>query len=215
MITVTVASQKGGCGKSTLSRHGSVILPNAVLLDLDPQGTTKTWLTRRNNNGVSEPKSVLASPQRVADAVRAVAAKGFSWMVVDTPPEHDDQRAIQAAIAVSDYVLIPCKPSPDDMDVIPQTIRLARNAGKPFGIVMTMTRHAKFDDGACKLIETLAGEMGGDFSPVRIANRVAYVESVHYSEAVTEYDPKGKAASEMRELWAWVMERASAHAGRG
>lgn len=207
MKVVSVASQKGGCGKSTMSRHGSVLLPNAILLDLDPQGTTNKWLDRRQKKGVTTPRTMVASPQRAREAARRAAEVGCEWLVIDTPPEHDDQRAIRAAIDVADYVLIPCKPSPDDMDVIPKTVNLARESGKPFGIVMSMFRHSRFDEAACTFIESLAARMGGDFSPVRIVNRVAYVESVHHSEAVTEYAPRSPAADEMRKLWEWVRER--------
>ena len=207
MKTVSVASQKGGCGKSTLSRHGSVILPNSILLDLDPQGTTRRWLKRREDGGVYEPRTLIATPARAAEAARKAEEVGCEWLVVDTPPEHDDQRAIRAAIEIADYVLIPCKPSPDDMDVIPKTVKLARDSGKPFGIVMTMFRHSGFDEAACQLMEKLADRLQGDFAPVRIVNRVAYVQSVYEAKAVTEYAPKSQAAAEIRKLWDWVAER--------
>lgn len=210
MITVTVASQKGGSGKSTLSRHGSVLLPNAVLMDLDPQHTTRNWLVKRHQKGIVTPRAIIADPHRVPEAVAKAGELGAEWMVIDTPPEHDDQRAIVAGVRAADYVLIPCKPSPDDMEVISHTIRLTKNANKPFGVVMTMTRRSRYDEGACKFIEGLVTGTLGDFCQTRVVNRVTYVESVHQALSVTEYDASSKAAEEMTSIWAWVKARAEA-----
>jgi hypothetical protein len=47
------------------------------------------------------------------------------WLFVDTPPSHEDPRSVEMAIAVADLVLIPVRPSPDDLEAVGPTIGLA------------------------------------------------------------------------------------------
>jgi len=71
MITITVASQKGGVGKTTSAvtlAHGLAIAGRRVLLlDLDPQGQCASALGREHENGVF---GWLVSGLPLADVVR-------------------------------------------------------------------------------------------------------------------------------------------------
>lgn len=208
MKTIAVAMQKGGCGKSTVSRHGAAILPNSALLDLDPQGTTLKWLEKRKAQGIETPTAIKVPLARLDDALAQVRAHGgVEYLVIDTPPEHDDQRAIRAAIRVADYVLLPAKPSPDDLEVLNDTLKLVRQAGKPHGFVLTMTRPTKGLLEAQELLTRVASQSSGELCPFTMGNRVAYTDSVFSAQAVTEYEPHGAAAEETTAIWNWAVER--------
>lgn len=206
MQTVAVAMQKGGCGKSTLSRHGSVILPRTALMDLDPQGTTLRWLDKRREKGVKVPGAIKSSVKRAEEAMQRVQDHGgFNYLIIDTPPEHDDQRTIRFAIEASDFVLMPCKASPDDLEVLKDTIKLAHQYGKPFGVVLTMVRQGSRSlQQAQELLEPVCEKAGGWLCPASMGNRVDYVDAVYFSQTVTEYNKSGQAAQEMTQIWEWV-----------
>ncbi len=44
-------------------------------------------------------------------------------------------------------------------------------------------------------------------SPVLIGNRTAYSDATGSSLGVTEYEPHGKAAEEVRGLWQWLLRQ--------
>lgn len=206
MKVISVAMQKGGCGKSTLARHGSVILPRTALLDLDPQGTTLRWLDKRRDNGTKVPAALRTTFVRAAEAVEKVRQHpAIQHLIIDTPPEHDDQRTIRFAIEAADFVVMPCKPSPDDLEVLKDTLRLVIAAQKPFGVVLTMVRPGSRSlEQAQELLGPLCKKYGGELCPITVGNRVAYTDSVFFAKTVSEYEPNGQAAKEMKEIWRWV-----------
>jgi chromosome partitioning protein len=53
--------------------------------------------------------------------------------------------------------------------------------------------------------ETLAEQ--GHVCPVMIAERRAFARALTGGLAVTEFDPLGKGAGEMREFWQWVAQQ--------
>ena len=209
MKTIAVAMQKGGCGKSTLSRHGSVILPRTALMDLDPQGTTMRWLDKRRDKGVKVPGAIKSSLKRADEALKKVEDHGgFRHLIIDTPPEHDDQRTIRFAIEASDFVLMPCKASPDDLEVLRETIKLAQQYEKPFGVVLTMVRQGSRSlIQSQELLKPFCEKAGGALCPFFMGNRVDYIDAVFFSQTVTEFNETGQAAQEMKNIWQWVGEQ--------
>ena len=67
---------------------------------------------------------------------------------------------------------------------------------------------ARVQDG----VETLE-EMGGLISPL-ILSRVDYQEAARHGRGVTELNPHGAAADEMRSLWASIRRRLARAKGR-
>jgi chromosome partitioning protein len=112
MRVLVLASQKGGAGKTTLSRHLAVEAERAgagpvVLLDADPQGGLAAWWNRRRADTPVFFSSTLAElPRRIEQA----RAGGFALAVIDTPPQVTS--LIRAVVQLADLVLIPTRPSP-------------------------------------------------------------------------------------------------------
>lgn len=84
MKTIAICSQKGGSGKSTLARHGSVLLTKSALLDLDPQGTSKSWLDKRKAVGLKYPTGVITDWTKVQTVKDRAIESGFQHLVIDT-----------------------------------------------------------------------------------------------------------------------------------
>jgi cellulose biosynthesis protein BcsQ len=54
-------------------------------------------------------------------------AGGFKLVIIDTPPQATS--LISAVVALADLVLIPTRPSPDDLDAVGRMIDIVENAG--------------------------------------------------------------------------------------
>lgn len=201
MKTIAICSQKGGSGKSTLARHGSVVLPRSVLLDLDPQGTSRRWLDKRKKAGFSDPAAVIADWTKVQAIKERAREKGYQHLIIDTAPEHDDERSIRAAVDAADLTVIPVKPSPDDLEVIPGMLKII--GGRPFVFVLTMcVPRSRMLEQARSLLESR-----GDVCPITIGNRVSFPEAGFDGSAVTEYEPDGPAADEIRKIFDWIQKK--------
>lgn len=200
MKTIAICSQKGGSGKSTLARHGSVLLPKSALLDLDPQGTSRRWLEKRKASGLPDPTAVVTDWTRVKAVRDRAIENGFEHLMIDTAPEHDDERSIRAAIEIADLTVIPVKPSPDDLEVVPGILKIIGD--RPFVFVLTMvTQRSRMLEQARELLTKR-----GPVCPTPLTNRVSFPEAGMNGSAVTEYEPDGQAAVEMRNVFSWVKQ---------
>jgi len=115
-MILSLISQKGGVGKSTLARLLAVEFTRAgwtvKIADLDPaQGTSTKWGLRRDELRV-EPEIQV---QKFRDPARAIRdAAGFDLLILDGPAHSDRSGAVMAK--ASDLVLIPTGYSVDDLD---------------------------------------------------------------------------------------------------
>jgi len=114
-IIISFVSQKGGVGKSTLSRAVSVGASQenqtVKIADLDTQqGTSTDWHRQRLNNGFNS----IGSVELFGTAENALKeAKNFDFLIIDCPA-----RASKSTLKIakkSDLVLIPTGASRDDL----------------------------------------------------------------------------------------------------
>ena len=77
MQVVSVLSEKGGAGKTTLSVHLAVAAQlaglDAVIIDLDPQASAADWSDRRG----SAPEAVAIPPVRLGKLLGELRRTGF------------------------------------------------------------------------------------------------------------------------------------------
>lgn len=198
MKTIAVISQKGGSGKSTLARHAAAMLPRAALIDLDPQGTCRRWIDRRRESGYKNPGFTVAKWDKLLDLHRALTDRGADYLIIDSPPSHDDERTIRAAVELADLIMIPVKPTPEDIEVLAGVEALTGN--KPHFYVMTMINPRSNIYTTARILL----EKRGRVAPVGIANRVAFPESSFAGLTVEEYEPSGHAAHEMKALIRYI-----------
>lgn len=124
MSTVFIGflSQKGGVGKSALSRTTAREYANngweVKIADFNiKQGTSYSWNARRMQNEIS-PEIAVEQFARVAKAARA--AEPYNLMVFDGSPDADMQTLELAKMC--DLIVLPTGYSTDDME---PTIKLA------------------------------------------------------------------------------------------
>ena len=87
-------------------------------------------------------------------------------------------------------------------------------AGSAVDIVKAAGVRAVFVLSACPFrspeiaeTRTVLAEYGLPIAPVEIIDRRAFARAVATGRAVTEFESDGKAATEIRALWAWLKEQ--------
>jgi chromosome partitioning protein len=196
--TVLIASQKGGAGKTALARNLGVAAVEAgqrtLLVDLDPQGSLSDWWQGRT----AEQPEMFERPPRPDQLGDVLAAlSGFDLVVIDTPPS--DHPWMGKVATLADLVVIPSKPSPDDLRAIGSTLAMVKRAGTPFAFVLSQVPpRSRLTGEAARVLA-----QHGKVAPVNIGLRVSFAETSATGEGVTETSDH-KAAEEVRGLLQYV-----------
>jgi chromosome partitioning protein len=204
MRTIAFVTQKGGSGKSTLASSLAVaaqeMKERVCVVDMDPQGSLTNWAKTRGLDDIAVTASGAA---RLPAALAGLEGKGFTLAIIDTPGAEGP--ASSAAMMVADLNIIPSRPSLFDLWASAKTRAALKQVGGDFVFLLNQCppaqQTARVQDG----VETLE-EMGGLISPL-ILSRVAYQEAARHGWGVTELNPHGAAAEEMRGLWASLRRR--------
>jgi chromosome partitioning protein len=138
-MILTVASYKGGVGKTTTAVHLAAYLQTlapTLLLDGDQTRNATAWSQRASSDAV--PGQRGAFPFRVAPIDQAAKlARDYEHIVIDTGqrPSPED---LQAAAEGCDLMVVPAVPSALDTDGLGQTVRaLQKIQGANFSILLT------------------------------------------------------------------------------
>lgn len=203
MKTVVVTCQKGGAGKTTLVSHLAVAAENAgngpaVVIDADPQQTLATWWNARASD---TPKLAPVSLRDLSGKLDALQTAGFAYCFIDTPPALTEPN--RQVLKLADLVLIPARPSPNDLWSLAATLDLVKEAGAPFVFVLTQAKA-----NARITVQTIAAlsQHGQVFQSV-LHDRVDYPASMTDGRTALEINPNGPAAAEIAELWGCTRKR--------
>lgn len=126
-MTITIANQKGGVGKTTLAYLIGECIANSsdkmkvVAKDYDPQKSLTAILE------VAGGKMTIAEPHGKADCT-----------IIDTPPNMGDA-LVGKAVSQSDLVLIPTQPTPTAIRATMNFIRSLN--GRKAAVVWTTVKH--------------------------------------------------------------------------
>jgi len=208
MKTISILSQKGGSGKTTVSLHLACAAMEAgklaVVVDLDPQGSAATWHAARTRAGHSNDPFVQPThPAQLESVLKACEGQGVDFVFIDTAPQSDNV-AVTAA-QLSDVVLITCKPSVMDLRAISSTLRLAEIAQvKPYIVLTQIEPSGTREAEAAQTLKSL----NTGVLPYGTGKRVAYMDSLIDGLSAIEYEPSGKAAVESRALYKHVVKLA-------
>jgi chromosome partitioning protein len=204
MKTIALVTQKGGAGKSTLASSLAVAAFEAgervCLIDLDPQATLTTWGKTR---GEADIPVVAATPAKLPAVIAALADKGVTLAFIDTPGAEGP--AASAAMSAAQLCLIPARPTAFDLWASANTREALKRGKGDYVFVLNQCppaqQSARIEEGVAAL-----EAMGGLLSPLVLA-RVDYQEAARLGWGVTELNPHGAAAGEMRALWASLKKR--------
>lgn len=203
-MIVALYSTKGGCGKSTLAVCLAAYWSQSkktVLIDADPQASLS--LCRQEVLGVPV---VQDTSKGIGKTIDKLAAE-YQRVVIDTAGYR--RRKNLEALAHSDFVLIPCKPSPFDLREAMEAAQLlgeiaserGRKGAPPrYAVVLTMAQRTAV---SAQIREELQ-HSGVPFMSAQIGQRVAFVET-----PITGFPAAGSVAALEIELLAKELRRRS------
>lgn len=196
---ITVATMKGGSGKSTLASclavHWHLRGRSSTIIDADPQRSIARLATREKAlGGITVVEDASENAWKTA---RKVAGNGP--IIIDTPGFRS--KATLACIAAADFLLVPVKASPLDIDRMLDTLNsLIDGAGgrRPtFRCVLTQTTR---DSVIAKHIRNELIEAGFPVLANEMNNRVAYAEAALWGATPSIVEKNGAAAREIAAL---------------
>ena len=196
MFTIVCNSQKGGSGKTTLCRVLGVQAARAsdtvYLIDTDTQGTLTQWHEARE---AEEPRRVELPIEGLREGLALLSAQGADYVLIDTPPQASDK--LHEVFNLADLVLVPIKPTSDDLKAAAVTVAKLKDLGVPFLFVVTQA--ITNTNITAQAIAVLSHH--GPVAQTIIANRVAYPTAFTDGRSPQELDPRGAAAREIGQLW--------------
>jgi chromosome partitioning protein len=194
---ITVATMKGGSGKSTLASclavHWHLCGRPSTIIDADPQRSIARLAAReRALGGVAIVEDASEEAWKTAQRLSA----GGGPIIIDTPGFRSP--ATLACIAAADFLLVPVKASPLDIDRMLDTLNsLIDGAGarRPtFRCVLTQTTR---DSVIAKHIRAELIEAGFQVLKSEMTNRVVYAEAALWGATPTLVENSGAAAREI------------------
>jgi chromosome partitioning protein len=194
---ITVATMKGGSGKSTvascLAVHWLLKGRRPTIIDADPQCSIARLAKReRALGGVAV---VEDATEQAGKTARHLAAGGGT-VIIDTPGFRSETTL--ACLAASDFVLVPVKPSPLDVDRMLDTLNILINGvsgWRPvFRCLLTQTTR---DSVIAKHIRAELVEAGLPLLVSEMTNRVGYAEAALWGATPSLIDKAGPAAREI------------------
>ena len=202
MVVISILSQKGGAGKTTLAINLAIAAEldgkSTVILDLDPQASASNFGDMRESES---PVIMSIQAARLNPMLETAKENGADIVVIDTAP-HSESDALAAA-KLADIIVTPCRPSVLDLQAIRRTADLVDIARKPAMAVLNSVPHmGKIGDEA----EEALSQYNFTIAPTRIIQRAAHYHAFTMGQGVQEYEPNGKAAEEISALYKFVLQ---------
>jgi chromosome partitioning protein len=205
---ITVAQQKGGAGKTTLAAHLAVAFTAArrrvALIDIDPQRSLTFWYRHREARLGDAGAGLLlnqVSGWRARTEVTRLA-RDHDLVLIDSAPHAEAETKI--AVRSADLVIVPVQPSPMDVWATRPTLEIAAREKVPALLVLNrVPPRANLTDDMVEEVERL----GAKVADARIGNRVAFAGALAEGRAVSETQPRGRAASEINALADEILHR--------
>lgn len=210
---ITIHSQKGGSGKSTIAAN---LYTNAVydgassaIFDLDPQSSISRRFDQRDRTVIELLYGDVPRSMEIDEVVRNVSNTGKDIVFLDTEPRSTER--YQELAKHSDLIIVPVRPTVLDLEATGDTFSILKNAGALdrtiFVISQAPAKRGVAENPDVIEAQDILREFGLFVSPTIIRNRRDYSRSLNNGRGVIEEFPNGKAADEMRALWTNIKER--------
>lgn len=209
MQVIVFNSQKGGSGKSALCRVLAVEAARAqaapalvYLIDLDKQRTLTEWHEARE---AEEPRRVELTIDGLGEGLKLLEQRGAEYVFIDTPPHATD--LLDPVFMLADLVIVPVKPTPDDLKAAAVTVARLKALKKPFLFVITQA--IQNTNITAQAVAALSHH--GPVAETLMVNRVSYPAAFTDGRTPQEIEPKSPAAKEIAKLWAFVQTYLDTH----
>lgn len=207
MQVVTIASQKGGTGKSTLAINFGVLADRAggpvAIVDCDEHRGLAQWRLQR---AAERPVVAELPGEGGIDAILASCREAEARLVIlDTPAGTPRPGSVIAeAIAAADLVVMASKAGFLDIMAARSTVAAIHGAGRPGVVILNdVPPRGAVVEGA----RTALAGYGLPICPTAIAHRVGIGYSLLTGQALDEYDPRNPGVGEFKKAWHWLKGR--------
>lgn len=211
---ITLATSKGGAGKSTLARNIAAHWVNlgfkVVIIDADPQGSI---INRHNPEGELKNLCVIAEPEETVFNVIKDVKDNYDFIIVDTGGFRN--KTTVRALIETDLAIIPLKPSADDVSGALETHNLINELNKTperisrpirYKMIITMSQQGTI---ISKHVRAELEQLGYLVLKSEMYHRVAYPEAAINGLSPCITDPEGAAARDItniiKELSEWYI----------
>jgi chromosome partitioning protein len=196
MPVLTVASPKGGAGKSTaaviLATEFAHAGADVVLLDCDPNRSISIWSSRRD----LPPRITVKSDVGESEIVRTIKQSDADGRVVIVDLEGVASRLVSRAISQADLVLTPMRATTLDATIGVRALALISEEEEALGrairhaVVFTMTRAIKSKQHTA--IETSLKAQGVDVITPPLMERAAFSALFEFGGDLRTMPAQGK-----------------------
>jgi len=204
MNIITMASRKGGAGKSTLTAHLAAFCHQSghrcTIIDADPQGSLSLWHSLRRDG-----QPYLRDGARGIDRALAMAmVDGCQWAFIDTAASM--WVVAQEAIRAATLVAVPARPGFFDLNAVRETIATARQHNKPYAVVLNSAPVKRDDKEAPAVLQSRAyfEKLGIPVWSGQISQRTGYVLTLAAGSSIGEVAPESAAGVEIAALWSAI-----------
>ena len=207
MQIFSLITQKGGAGKSTLARQLAVLAGEqgaSILIDRDPQGTSTKWWQRRQTLQPlpSRPDLLDLDGSDLGTAIRALRRHDDGVVFVDTRPAVAEPEAEAARVA--DLVIVPVRPSSDDLEAVGETLKILRRLDRRAVVVVNAAKN----EGRARDARAALSRYPVPVCPTHIGDRAVYLDAALEGRGIGEM--RGAAArdahTELSAVWTWIQE---------
>lgn len=207
-MIIAVVNQKGGCGKTTIATNLAALFAaegsEVLLVDADPeQRSAMNWCADRPEHLPKIHSSSLPARnlRKDADAIRQ------KWEIVIIDGGARVTEHAHAAVAAADWLIIPVKPSKIDLDATAQFLDIvqadmAKREDLSGGVLLNQVQEGTAIGKAAR--EQLS-EWDFPVFDNSLHSYVAFSEAVWQGQSVVEYQPKGRAASDITKFFRELM----------
>jgi chromosome partitioning protein len=204
MNVITMASRKGGAGKSTLTAHLAAFCQQSghrcTIIDADPQGSLTLWHSLRPGQ---EPH-LRSGARGIERAIAMAMVEGYQWAFIDTAASM--WVVAQEAIRAATLVLVPARPGFFDLNAVRETVAAARERNKPYAVVLNATPVKRDDKEAPAVVQSRAffDKLGIPVWSGQISQRTGYVLTLAAGLSIGEVAPESVAGLEIAGLWSAI-----------
>eukprot|EP01035_Chromulina_nebulosa_P028766 gene28766-38023_t len=202
---ITLATSKGGAGKSTLARNLAAHWVNLgfkiVIIDADPQGSI---INRHDPEGELKDLHVIAEPEETVSGVIKEIKENYDFLIVDTGGFRN--KTTVRALIETDLAIIPLKPSADDVSGALETHNLINELNKTperiarpirYRMIITMSQQGTI---IAKHVRSELEQLGYLVLNSEMHHRVAYPEAAINGLSPCITDPEGPAARDITNI---------------
>jgi chromosome partitioning protein len=207
MKVIVTANAKGGVGKSTITCNLAVAAAKdgkkVLIVDADPQQSSMAFRTLREDNNINATSLTKATIHK-----DITGFDNFDIVFVDVGGKNSDTLRSAILSANQGILLIPLQPSDLDFWGTEDTFQILNEARafadiKAYAVLnqVLSNRQIKITDETLKSLNEIAPDSNIKILDSMLYSRIAYKKSIGVGKGVIEYEPKGKAANEILDLY--------------